>query len=148
MSRKRTKVRKYKRKSNRIIEKKANKKSSPNEKKVPIRVSSRLRQNHSGSTERKLEFTESSLSQNQTIDDDQRPIQYQYYLCPQEFTCADFSKLQCSQYGLFSCFCCDNFRENKPFLRSSNQVDANPKEYGCRRLLGIKVKVKFSSAGN
>ena len=131
MPRKRTKVRKYKRKSNRIIEKKANKKSSPNEKKVPIQVSSRLRQNHSGSTERKLESTE-SLSQNQTIDDDQRPIRYQYYLCPQEFTCADFSKLQCSQYGLFSCFCCDNFRENKPFLRSSNQVDANPKKYGCR----------------
>ena len=41
----------------------------------------KVTKNRSGSTEQKLESTE-SLSQNQTNYDDQRPIRYQYFLCP------------------------------------------------------------------
>ena len=85
--------------------------------------------------------------QKQTNDDDQKPIQYQYFYVLKNspvMISANYSAADTVSFLVFVVIISDRvniFEVQQPSQHKS-------KKYGCRWSLGIKVKVKFSSTGN
>ena len=80
------------------------------------------------------------------IPGQQRPIRYQLLVIPTQYTCGVFTESKCIRLGLFSCYCCNNYRKDKLlFLKGRKQDEVNAKKYGCRRKEKINVKVIWSA---
>ena len=125
-----------KRKSKRIRAKKKFEKPILAEVNVPVRASKRL-----------VPKERESLAARDRSASDGRPIRYQSFVLPNEYTCADFTEGQCKKWNVYSCFCCDNYRKDRDLvLKGRCQENVNSKKYGCRRKKGIQIRVKLSSS--
>ena len=125
-----------KRKSKRIRAKKKFEKPILAEVNVPVRASKRL-----------VPKERESLAARDRSASDSRPIRYQSFVLPNEYTCADFTEGQCKKWNVYSCFCCDNYRKDRDLvLKGRCQENVNSKKYGCRRKKGIQIRVKLSSS--
>ena len=112
----------------------------------PIRASERITKNllqsHSYGKVTKIPENEKQVEDITCLS---RPVWRQFVDLPTELNCADLEKSLCDRLGLFSCFCCDNYREDKVYmLKSQSQTEANQKRYGCQQKLKIKIKISYS----
>ena len=76
----------------------------------------------------------------------QRPLRQQTENLPHKLNCSDISKDISSRLGVRSCFCCDNFRNDRGLFLPPGvaQDSVSQKKYGCRRKEKISVSIKFS----
>ena len=134
-----------KRKSNRLRSKTQSpqRKTNDNTTNEATRKSNRLL----ASIEAKKFPSLSTIPEHQCVQDGLtgRPSRQQCDILPTKIRCADISKESSMRLGIKSCFCCDNFRSDKPFLpKNVRQEDVSAKKYGCRRKEKIQVSVKYS----
>ena len=110
------KIRYQKRRSKRIISKAKNVKNAPT-KKINIairsseRITKKLLQLDSHEKEKGINVARKPV-ENITS----RPVRQQFLNLPIELTCADLERQVCDRLGIFSCFCCDNYREDRACL--------------------------------
>ena len=116
---------------------------------APIRKSNRLVTNLDITKilyEAEVDKSSSQATTTNNNDHEMRPVHTQSLLLPAELNCADLEEQQLKRIGLFSCYCCDNYRADKFCkLKGNRQSLVNQKKYGCRRTNKIRVKVIFSS---
>ena len=74
-----------------------------------------------------------------------QPVQQQIFNLPIELTCIDLERQVCNRLRIFSCFCCNNYREDKVrLLKSQSQAEEHQKRYGRQQKKKIKFKISYS----
>ena len=82
--------------------------------------------------EAEVNKSSSGATTNRNNDHKMRPVCTQSLLLPTELNCADLDKHKLKKIGLFSCYCCDNYRADKFCkLKENKQNLVNQKKYGC-----------------
>ena len=115
--------------------------------KLPIRKSSRLIQSHHDQIVISTKIPTTSTCIERSIHPDtERPRRWsQIYNLPTKMCCADISREALVRVGLNSCYRCDNFRSDRPFMApGTKQENTCRQRYDCRRTKKISVSIKFS----